>query len=114
MRTIHAIMALVAGMPIGFGIISACTSCRAPAPVEPDVIIVVPPDAHPALIDAADACMSACDNLEALGCPDGVDQLACLIACRHIVSSRLTTIDLACITSAHSKAEARACGQVCR
>ena len=115
MKRVHALMVVVAGAPLVLGIIGAFAACRTPSPVDPDVTIVVSPDAHPSLIDAADQCASACDNLGALGCKDATDQARCVSTCRHIVLRRLTEFDTMCMTSAKSKWEAMACqGTVCR
>ena len=110
MKSIHAVMALVASLPVATAML-ALTACRIPTPIEPDVIIVVSPDAHPHLIDAADPCASACDNLAALGCQDGIDP-GCVSACRHVLSTHMTKLDTMCLTSAHSKSAAVACGGV--
>ena len=104
-------MGSVAALSVASTIVGLATSCHTPAPIEPDVIIVVSPDAHPPLIDAADPCASACDNLAALQCSDGMDP-GCVAACRHVLASHLTKLDTMCLTSAHSKAEAKSCGGV--
>ena len=73
-----------------------------------------PPDPE----DYADApqtpCSRACSTLRRLGCPEGAPPEnggdSCTAVCQHVVDTKLTPIDPACIAAATTKAAARECG----
>lgn len=95
-------------MWLAFGFFTACKPSALP---EPDVTSI---DASPAptpapITDAAPSCINACENMHNLGCSEGADAGACAVTCAHVLSARLTTVDVACITSAKSKDAVRAC-----
>jgi hypothetical protein len=81
-----------------FGILA---SCKSTLPPEPDVTVT---ESGPGA-----SCMTSAENLNALGCPEAADAGAFAQACAHVVETKLEPIDVRCITSASSKAEARAC-----
>ena len=70
----------------------ACTPAPAPAP-------------------AAPSCEAMCSHLDHIGCADG-EHIDCVEACVHVVSSRLTKLDLPCLTAAANIEAARRCGGV--
>ncbi len=75
-----------------------------------------PPDAAP--LDAAKppgpvspASAAACAQMASLGCREGAAG-DCGVTLDHVMASRLTRIDAACLAAATSKAAVRACGGV--
>jgi len=71
----------------------------APTPVEPKVGV----DAAP------EPCAAACETLKFVGCPEGASP-NCVRACAK--QSALERTPVACWAAAHSRDEARACGQL--
>lgn len=51
----------------------------------------------------------ACDNLSALHCAEGM--AGCYAVLQKVVAERLTSVPLACLVAAHSKADVHACGK---
>lgn len=99
MRTFIAIVALC-----------AFPQCAPPSPT-PAPTPVPTPTAPPEAFDAGHVAAkysAACANLRALGCPEG-DDSACAAAMQHADKAHLTLVPTACLTTAHSKTEARSC-----
>lgn len=94
-----------------FGILA---SCRVPAPVEPDVVIVVTDsDAGRFILgDAAPTCMTAAENLHAIGCSEAADAGAFAVVCAHAKAENLTIVDVGCMSRAASKDVARMCAGI--
>ena len=81
----------------------------APAPVPTPPVPVVVADAGPPVAPPfAPGVREACDNIAAVGCPEGGPR--CFGSVQAAVAKRLTTVPLACLTAARSKAAVRACG----
>ena len=80
----------------------ALAACS-PAPKPPQALVG----------DAGGTCPDACSRLAALNCREGV-ALNCVPVCEHTIASRLTNLDVACISAATTVTDARACGVACR
>lgn len=90
---------------LAMALLAACTPTPAPSPPAPD--------AGDGGIDAApapvtDACAALCANLAGIGCSDGSDP-DCAAVCRHVSSTHIIALDVACGTAAKNKSGARAC-----
>lgn len=59
--------------------------------------------------EAASSCAKACKNLAALGCSEGA-AADCTVTCQRTQAARLTDLKPACLSTAKTKAGARACG----
>lgn len=70
-----------------------------------------PLDASRPAEDASTAASAACANLSRLGCAEGMAG-NCAVTIDHVTETRLTRIDVACLSAATSKAAVRACGGV--
>jgi len=94
------------------GFLFGCPPGPVPPPVDADAM-PAPPSFDGGVVEAFGA---ACANLTRIGCADGADGgPACLAALEKNAAMRLTTIDVACATSAATQDAARACaGIVCR
>jgi hypothetical protein len=68
-----------------------------PTPIEPD-----PPPGGP-------TCVTACENIFSLGCPDR--SASCIPACENVQTSGVFTYDLACISTALDCAAVSTCMQ---
>jgi len=81
-----------------------------PAPPAPDAADAAPPPAQ----DASSSSAAACANLAAVGCAEGRAP-NCGATIDHVLAEHLTPVDVACLSSAKTKAAAHACGFVeCR
>lgn len=101
--------------------LAACAAC--PPKPNPDPIGPVPDaeitasdsgtagDAPAAQPDASPAASVACANLRRLGCKEGLDP-NCEVVFDRVLDAHLTDLRPACLTSAKTKAEARACKSV--
>jgi hypothetical protein len=76
-------------------VLAACTPGPVPKPVPTP------------MGDAGGSCITACNNLAALGCAEGAPDAGCVAVCNH--SSEITNLPLDCLASAASKDEARGC-----
>jgi hypothetical protein len=56
--------------------------------------------------------LAACANLADAGCEDGL-RPNCGVTIDKVVAQRLIPIDVACLTTEHTKAELRKCGARC-
>jgi hypothetical protein len=63
--------------------------------------------------DASTSSVAACAHLAALGCAEGTSA-NCAATIDHVIATRLTRIDVACIIASHDRAAVQACGPVCR
>lgn len=95
----------------------ACAGCPtppAPTPGVPDAEITVTdaatPIAEAGILDASPASAVACANLRRLGCSEGFNN--CESVFDQVLDAHLIELRPACLTSANSKAEARACKSV--
>jgi hypothetical protein len=77
----------------------------------PDASDAAPPRLLDASHDASVLAESACSNLAALGCAEGLAP-NCASVIDHALAARLTDPHAACLAIALSKAGARACGSV--
>jgi hypothetical protein len=76
-----------------------------PDPPAPTVVVDAgPAPSPPAPTTPVEA---ACANLRALSCSAGVN--GCEATLQHVVDSKLTPVDLGCLTAAKAKAAVRAC-----
>lgn len=66
----------------------------------------------PAQFDASVESLAACANLADAGCEDGM-RANCGVAIDHARLSRVTPIDLPCLTTQRTKAALRGCGAAC-
>jgi hypothetical protein len=85
---------------LGLFALCACPPSPAPVPHDADGAPLVTPE-------------SACSQLAALGCTEGLDP-HCASVIAHVVDVGLTKLDVACVVGAQSKEAAQACGSVCR
>lgn len=82
-----------------------------PSPPSPDASDAAPPPPAP-LGDASTATSAqACANLARLGCTEG-QASNCAATLDHVAATKLTKIDVPCLTAATSKAAAARCGSV--
>jgi len=103
--------------------LAACESCAsAPRPMPPVPITdagLTPAPTPPAPVVVADAGLppapehapgvsEACANIAAVGCAEGGP--SCPSSLQKAIVKRLTTVPLACLSTAQSKAAVRACG----
>lgn len=101
-------------MPVLAMACAGCPTPPAPTPGVPDAEITVA-DAGVAIAeagvpDASPAAAAACANLRRLGCSEGFN--SCESVFDQVLDAHLTDLRPACLTSANSKAEARACKSV--
>lgn len=99
MRFLAAMLAIVS--------IAACYDATKPLPP------YQPIGPGPGPVELADACVRACANLAALGCPEGSGSLGgepCSVTCQR--ASELRPLPVACWAAATSTAEAKACGSL--
>jgi hypothetical protein len=75
---------------------------------------VVPPPSRDASPEPPADCAEACANLERLGCPEGrpASGANCVDVCDHAESTGVFSMRMACVASARSVGEVRACGTV--
>lgn len=66
----------------------------------------------PPQADASAPALAACANLADAGCEDGV-RANCGVKIDQVVAQRLFPIDVACLTTKHTKPELRRCGAGC-
>jgi len=108
--------------------VAACESCASPLTPRPPIPVAdagpqltpppaPPPTPHPVVVvDAgpppapawAPGVGEACANIRAVGCAEGGSN--CPSNLQRAVVKRLTTVPLACLATAKSKAAVRACG----
>ena len=62
--------------------------------------------------DASARALAACANLADAGCEDGL-HTNCGVTIDKVVAMRLAPIDVACLTTKHTKPELRKCGAAC-
>lgn len=97
--------------------VSLAAECPpSPAPPGPDASDAGPPVARDASapVDASSPSATACANLAALGCTEG-KAANCAATIDHVLAEHLTTVNVACLSGAKTKAAAHACGFVeCR
>lgn len=92
--------------------LEACPPSPALPDASPDAApppIAVVDAAPPLQPDASTPSLAACANLAALGCAEG-KAANCAATVDHVVAEKLTPVNVACLTSAKTKAGARACG----
>lgn len=85
---------------------SLAAECPPSPPPTPDASDAGHRDAGPS--PNATPTQRACGNLASLGCAEGVDD-KCVVVLDRAIAARLTTFNLACLASAKTKAEIRAC-----
>lgn len=93
------------------------STCKPPIPPEPDVVIFPPfsPDggADAEVLDVDPLCRVACENLARLGCPESAPAgRSCGSVCTSVVRAGVADLNLACVASASTPDQVRACGSV--
>lgn len=93
---------------------------RGAAPLTIAAVLMVasaacPPAPKPAplpLPDGGVMCAVACENLRTIGCPEAFADPPCEVVCAKVQAFEMTDLNLACLSAARSKPEARACKSV--
>jgi hypothetical protein len=103
MKSVHLVLGFALVPTLAFIGLGLATSCKGtlPPPPEPDVVVT---ESGP-----GGSCMTAAENLHALGCSEAADAGAFAQVCAHVVTARLEPIDVRCMSLAGSRDAARAC-----
>lgn len=89
---------------LGVAVILGASNCTRPIPppVPPTAV-----DSGAPYTDAGASCVTACENIFALGCQD--KPARCVAACENVEESGVFAYDVACMTRATSCAAVTAC-----